>query len=52
MELLGVIATLRSSQRMERLIIVQREDEALAEGTNGRYYSEAKGFPITKAIVC
>jgi hypothetical protein len=28
---------------MERLIIVQREDEALAEGTNGRYY----GRPTT-----
>ena len=35
-KLVGVIAALRSSQQIERLIIVQREDEALTEGTNRR----------------
>jgi hypothetical protein len=33
---------------MERLSIVQREDEALAEGTNGHYYSGSKGFHINR----
>jgi hypothetical protein len=36
---------------MERLIIVQREDEALAEGTNEHYYRRSKELPIIKAIV-
>ena len=44
MELTGVIASLWSSQRMERLIIVPREDEASAEGTNGRMKEKMKNL--------